>query len=110
MRFKWWGVEAGASAAWNGAQAAAPVVKDAASNAANAVMSGAQAAAPMVGDAASQVASGLGDAASNLGGPVVHALPLRAGGDGGCFPAGATVWERHRGRLSMEDVRRRALF
>lgn len=41
--------QAGASAAMSGAQAAAPMLQDAASSAANAVMSGAQSAAPVVG-------------------------------------------------------------
>lgn len=85
--------QAGASAAMSGAQAAAPVIQDAASGAANAVMSGAQAAAPMVGDAATTLASNLGDAASNLGGD-----------DNGCFPANAAVIGRM-GPIRMEDVR-----
>lgn len=84
--------QAGASAAMSGAQAAAPVIQDAASGAANAVMSGAQAAAPMVGDAATTLASNLGDAASNLG------------DDNGCFPASAMVLGRM-GPIRMEDVR-----
>eukprot|EP00913_Durusdinium_trenchii_P029890 g28007.t1 len=84
-------------AASAGVSAAAPVVsdaaQDAASSAASAVMSGAQAAAPMVGDAASSLASNLGDAASNLG------------DDNGCFPAASCVLERRRGVVRMEDVR-----
>lgn len=84
--------QAGASAAMSGAQAAAPMLQDAASSAANAVMSGAQSAAPVVGDAATALASNLGDAASNIG------------DDNGCFPASALVMGRH-GPIRMEDLR-----
>lgn len=85
--------QAGASAAMSGAQAAAPMVQDAASSAASAVMSGAQSAAPMVGDAATALASNLGDAASNIGGD-----------DNGCFPASAMVMGRQ-GPIRMEELR-----
>eukprot|EP00439_Symbiodinium_sp_Y106_P081468 s47_g20.t1 len=86
--------QAGAEAAMSGAQAAAPM--DAASSAAGAVMSGAQAAAPMVGDAASSLAGSLGDAANSLG---------DSASDGSCFPATATVFEKHRGIIHMASVR-----
>lgn len=88
--------QAGAEAAMSGAQAAAPMVQDAASSAAGAVMSGAQVAAPMVGDAASSLAGSLGDAANSLG---------DSASDGNCFPATATVFERHRGIIHMASVR-----
>ncbi|OLP99027.1 Desert hedgehog protein B [Symbiodinium microadriaticum] len=54
------------------------------------------AAAPMVGDAASSLAGSLGDAANSLG---------DSASDGNCFPATATVFERHRGIIHMASVR-----